>query len=381
MSTKPSADIFCTVVDNYGDAAIAWGIARQLATEHNFTVQLFIDKPDTLAPLAPSYTLSTDRQTIDGVQVFRWPEQFPPFVIPADLVIEVLAASAPESYVRAAANRAPKPPVWIIYEYLSAEKWVDAFHKTVSPHPVLPLIRHYFYPGVTSRTGGLLAASDYFTRRDAYMADKGAKNAFWDTLNTPEPDKSERRISFFGYENPKIPEFLQKLAASTAKTGLIVPESRLSNDVSAFFGTEIGDKPKNSGNLTVYATRMLPRTSYEHLLWACDLNFVRGEDSMTAGLLSGKPLIWHIYPQDDDAHFNKLDEFCDFYTATAPADIATAIRDLMFAWNGRGDIVPAWATYDRNFTAIQENARKIATQLGQIGNAVNNMVDFYREIG
>ena len=59
----------------------------------------------------------------------------------------------------------------------------------------------------------------------------------------------------------------------------------------------------------------LTQIDYDHLLWACDLNFVRGEDSLVRALWAGRPFIWHIYPQDDGAHAAKLEAFLDWLQA------------------------------------------------------------------
>ena len=47
---------------------------------------------------------------------------------------------------------------------------------------------------------------------------------------------------------------------------------------------------------------LLTQRDYDHLLWACDLNFVRGEDSFVRAQWAGAPFVWQIYPQDDGAH-------------------------------------------------------------------------------
>jgi len=36
-------DVFCNVVDNYGDAGVCWRLARQLVAKHNLEVRLFVD--------------------------------------------------------------------------------------------------------------------------------------------------------------------------------------------------------------------------------------------------------------------------------------------------------------------------------------------------
>ena len=64
------------------------------------------------------------------------------------------------------------------------------------------------------------------------------------------------------------------------------------------------------------------------MLWACYLNFVRGEDSLVRALWAGQPFIWHIYPQDDNAHHAKLEAFLDWLQA--PESLRKAHR----VWNG-----------------------------------------------
>jgi uncharacterized repeat protein (TIGR03837 family) len=64
------------------------------------------------------------------------------------------------------------------------------------------------------------------------------------------------------------------------------------------------------------------------MLWGCDLNFVRGEDSLIRALWAGQPFIWHIYPQDDHAHHAKLEAFLDWMQA--PQSLRHAHR----VWNG-----------------------------------------------
>jgi len=60
-----------------------------------------------------------------------------------------------------------------------------------------------------------------------------------------------------------------------------------------------------------------PQDAFDEMLWACDLNFVRGEDSLVRALWAGQPLVWQIYPQHDDAHHGKLHAFLDWLQAPA----------------------------------------------------------------
>ena len=70
------------------------------------------------------------------------------------------------------------------------------------------------------------------------------------------------------------------------------------------------------------------QTAFDELLWACDLNCVRGEDSLVRALWAGQPLVWHIYPQHDDAHHAKLQAFLDWLQAPP------SLRQFHWLWNG-----------------------------------------------
>src|SRR5688572_28218366 len=134
-------DIFCRVVDNLGDAGVCWRLARQLVAEHAASARLWIDDLRSLQRLHPAVA-DIERQTIDGVEVRRWPAAFVA-VTPVDVVIEAFGCGLPDEYVAPMASVTPGS-LWIVLEYLSAEPWVPAHHGLASPHPRLPLERYYF---------------------------------------------------------------------------------------------------------------------------------------------------------------------------------------------------------------------------------------------
>jgi uncharacterized repeat protein (TIGR03837 family) len=93
-------DIFCRVVDNYGDIGVCWRLARQLAAEHPFEIRLWVDELAALQAICPEAQLIAT-QSIDGVKVLPWPKAFPDSVEVADVVIEAFACALPESYIAA----------------------------------------------------------------------------------------------------------------------------------------------------------------------------------------------------------------------------------------------------------------------------------------
>ena len=167
-TSKPVWDIFCKVVDNFGDAGVCWRGASILHQEHGLAVRLWIDRPQTLQALRPDLDADALRQQLDGVEVIDWSKSSPDPATAA-VVIEAFGCGLPDDYVTAMAGL-PRPPLWIVLDYLSAETWVDSHHGLASPHPSLALPRWYFYPGFTAATGGLPRERDLLSRRDAFDA-------------------------------------------------------------------------------------------------------------------------------------------------------------------------------------------------------------------
>ncbi|HEY5994464.1 MAG TPA: elongation factor P maturation arginine rhamnosyltransferase EarP [Gallionellaceae bacterium] len=380
MKPPITCDIFCTVVDNYGDIGVSWRLARQLANEHGVAVRLWLDDLASLQRLCPELDAGLERQVCRGVEVAHWSKEFPE-AQPADLVVEAFACELPPSYIRAMAAQEQKP-VWVNLEYLSAEDWVEGCHKLPSPRPNLPLVKYFFFPGFTPKTGGLLLERDLLARRDAFQRNPAALDAFWHGLNLPPTQANELRISLFCYENPAIPELLQTWESGTRPITCLVPEGRALPQVAAYFGAtqpKVGDA-WSRGRLQARVLPFVEQARYDELLWACDINFVRGEDSFVRAQWAGKPLIWHIYPQHDGVHMQKLRAFLEKYCAGLTPDAAQALHGLWEGWNGAGNGVAAWNDFAARQSMLAEHAQFWAQALS--GNSLAlNLLDFFREIG
>lgn len=401
MNKTFTCDIFCTVVDNYGDIGVCWRLARQLANEHGAAVRLWVDDLKSLQRLCPKVDAALDEQHCRGVEVLRWHQTHGrgvPHAFPhpqsassqalarwgekvAELVIEAFACELPERYVAAMAAQEHKP-VWINLEYLSAENWVEGCHKLPSPHPRLPLIKYFFFPGFTPQTGGLLLERDLIARRSAFQHDPRAIAAFWQGLGVPQPQADELRVSLFSYENPALPELLHAWEEGAHYLTCLLPEGRALPQVAAYFGQEHGRAGDvwQRGKLCVQVLPFVEQERYDELLWACDINFVRGEDSFVRAQWSGKPFIWQAYPQHDGVHMQKLRAFIVRYCAGLPPDAAQALQGLWEAWNGENGLPAGWNDFAVRQSMLLQHAQVWAQVLS--GNSlVLNLLDFFREIG
>ena len=328
-------DVFCRVIDNFGDIGVCWRLVAQLAGLGH-RVRLWVDDASALQWMAPA--------GCPGVELRAWgspppgPDEAPPDVMVeafgCDIAPEFIAYSACQSSAR---GQKDHKPVWINLEYLSAEAYVERNHRLPSllaSGPAAGWTRWFFYPGFTPATGGLLLEPDLMARREAF--DRAAwRAAHAAAFGCAKGRLAPRWVSLFCYEPAALPELLEQ--ARTPPTQLLVAPGRPAAAVRAALGglyekissqnglQRLSDKREQ---LSISYLDHCPQPAFDEMLWACDFNAVRGEDSLVRALWAGQAMVWHIYPQDDNAHHAKLEAFLDWVDAPA------TMRAFHATWNG-----------------------------------------------
>jgi len=316
-------DIFCQVIDNYGDIGVGWRLATGLAARGQ-RVRLWLDDSSALRWLAPDGA--------DSVEVRPWSQPIDTSGLTSgDVLVETFGCQIAPEFIAAYAHKIAstgQPCHWINLEYLSAEGFVERSHGLPSPvqsGPGAGLSKHFFYPGFTPATGGLLREGGLAERqaqfdRNAWLAQLGI--AF----------QGERLLSLFCYEPAALGALLEQLAAGAEPTRLLVTSGRAAAAVKACVDgkDQINLLWNQRKKLSLFYLPKLTQHDFDHLLWACDLNFVRGEDSLVRALWAGKPFIWQIYPQHDNAHQRKLEAFLKVL------DAPDSLRLFHRGWNGMG---------------------------------------------
>jgi uncharacterized repeat protein (TIGR03837 family) len=376
-----SWDILCRVVDNYGDAAVCWRLARQIAVEEGGRVRLWIDNLAALQTLVPAVS-DAQRQNVGPVEVRSWKSDEPALVAPADVLVEAFGCGVPDAYARALASRS-KPGVWIVLEYLSAEPWVTDHHALASLHPRYDVRRYFFFPGFIEGTGGLLLEPDLFARRDAFSSIDRA--AFWRSAGHAPPAADALTVSVFGYDTPALEGFLKAWERSQRPVVAAIPAGRVLPRVLRWFGVDrVPDVPTlRRGSLEARVLPFVAQAQYDSLLWSCDCNIVRGEDSFVRAQWAARPFIWHIYPQEARAHWRKLESFLELYCRDLPADAAEAVKEVMRTWNepaaSAARAEPAWQTFTAHFDPIAKHTRAWADRLARLGGLAGNLASFCRD--
>ncbi|MEO8805644.1 MAG: elongation factor P maturation arginine rhamnosyltransferase EarP [Burkholderiaceae bacterium] len=346
MGEPPSKrwDIFCRVIDNHGDIGVCWRLACDLAA-HGKQVRLWVDDASALAWMAPA--------GVPAVSVLPWPEAAINDPL-GDVVIEAFGCALPVFLVERMATM-EHAPVWINLEYLSAEPFVELSHGLLSPQAG-GLHKWFFYPGFTPRTGGLIRETGLLPRQQGF--DGGA----WLQAQGLARRAGEQVVSIFCYEQPALPALLEQL--SQHPTVLIATAGHASRQVEHLLGPSL-----QRGALRACLLPPLPQIDYDHLLWASDLNFVRGEDSFVRAQWAGKPFVWQIYPQADGADAVKLQAFLDRFLESADATLAASVRPVWAGWNGAALPWPgepdaaAWQRHCENWRDLLAGQADLASQL------------------
>ncbi len=333
--------LFCKVVDNYGDIGICYRLARQLTVEHNLSVTLWVDDLHSFHRLCPAVDCNLKHQRVQTIQVRHWTDtnDHDGVCDAADIVLEFFGCEIPAWYVAAMKARASQP-VWINLEGLTAEAWVEGCHTL--PSPQQSLAKYFFYPGFTARTGGLIIEAGLIGQCQQFQQDNPAVAGFLSQLGLTEAERSAIKVSLFCYPHAPVGELFDVWKTGNRAITCLVPDGVAPAATRAFFGTDAAPgMHATQGSLTVHILPFLPQPDFDRLLWACDINFVRGEDSFVRAQWASRPFIWHIYPQDNQLHHVKLRAFLSRCSA-----LTAAQHDLMLAWNdvpgGTIDLAAAW---------------------------------------
>jgi len=373
-------DLFCRVIDNYGDIGICWRLARQLQAEHGIAVRLWVDDLVSFRRLRPEVDITAENQVVQGVAVRHWRDQDGVYAVAdvADIVIEFFAVDLPPAYVAAMAQCTPRP-VWFNFEGLTAEEWVEGCHRLTSPHPQLPLTKHFFFPGFTEKTGGLPREASLFDQRRVFLQDPATATEFLQSLGATPAELAATRVSLFCYPFAPVAALFDAWRDGAEAITCFVPEGVATQAVQGFLGiAAVAGAAATQGNLTVRVLPFVPQPDYDKLLWACDVNLVRGEDSWVRAQWAGKPFVWHIYAQDDNLHHKKLRAFLQRYAVGLEAVTAFSL-----AWNGvhlDADWPALWRGLRAEAPQIAARAVAWEQQVAAHGDLAANLLAFAQSI-
>lgn len=305
-------DIFCEIIDNYGDIGVVYRTAKELQKIFpKSKIRAFLNRLDEFKKIN-SQVLDLPSQNIDGIEyiTFDYLRDNANELLTAQVIIEAFGCQIPEEYMEIAYDNSE---LLINLEYLSAEDWIEDFHLQSSPLGRGKLKKVFFMPGFTEKSGGVIADSNYLERIQRILENK----EFYEKKYLSDIEDRENKIvgTLFSYEKNFTP-LLEDLKKLDKDVVILAMGEKIQDSLRKILKNFSIEDFRNSlkyGKIEIRFLNFLNQEEYEELINIVDFNFVRGEDSFIRAVLTGKPYMWHIYCQEEYAHMDKIEGFLDKY--------------------------------------------------------------------
>lgn len=343
-----SIDIFCQVIDNYGDVGVAYRLAREFKRVYpNKKLRFVINQIEELNLIRKS----------EDIEIILY-KDISKIENSADLIIESFGCEIPKEYM----DKALKNVKLIInLEYFSAEKWVDDFHLQES-FLGGNLKKYFFIPGLSEKSGGILLDNEFLERKKKVEANK---EYYLEKFGIKE--KYDLIGSIFSYEK-NFDSLIEELKKLDKKIILLILSEKTQKNFIKYF-----DNGNNYDKIKFVKLPFFTYDKYEELLALCDFNLVRGEDSFVRALLLGKPFLWHIYPQDENTHIKKLESFLEKYCSNNKE-----LKQTFINYNiNKND----FSYFFKNFKEIEKYNKNYASYLIKNCNLMEKLINFIENIG
>lgn len=329
--------VFVRVIDNYGDAGVGWRLSCLLAEYLHMHVRLWIDDTDALNKLVPAPEQQA-RITIEAWQGDAMMQQQLSAAVDPVLVIETFGCELPPQVLERMRQRRP---LWLNWEYLTAEDWAVGLHAMSSLQPN-GLEKYFWFMGIDADSGGLLREPDYLAEREKFRQQPKLQQAFRQEYGLPLQHTGQLWL-VFAYTSGQWAQWMAMWQqADTPVTlwfagGQVIESLRAAKLIAPEELQQEGDICE-LGNVTLVRIPFVPQAAFDRLLWLADAAIVRGEDSFVRALWAGLPFFWHIYRQDDDVHLQKLHSFWFKAMQGWPAELRQAFTVLSDDLNGAGAV-------------------------------------------
>ena len=343
-----SIDIFCQVIDNYGDVGVAYRLAREFKRVYpNKKLRFVINQIEELNLIRKS----------EDIEIILY-KDISKIENSADLIIESFGCEIPKEYMDKALKNAK---LIINLEYFSAEKWVDDFHLQES-FLGGNLKKYFFIPGLSEKSGGILLDNEFLERKKKVEANK---EYYLEKFGIKE--KYDLIGSVFSYEK-NFDSLIEELKKLNKKVILLILSEKTQKNFIKYF-----DNGNNYDKIKFVKLPFFTYDKYEELLALCDFNLVRGEDSFVRALLLGKPFLWHIYPQDENTHIKKLESFLEKYCSNNKE-----LKQTFINYNINKD---DFSYFFKNFKEIEKYNKNYASYLIKNCNLMEKLINFIENIG
>jgi uncharacterized repeat protein (TIGR03837 family) len=387
-----SIDIVCHVVDNFGDAGVVYRFAKEFLLAHPLCrVRILCDDLAPLAAMCPGIDVLRPLQELRGLTIVDSRALAPSVgqLGAADIVVEAFGCDIPEPYRELLL---PRARAWINLEYLSAESWVDGYHKRQSLWSGFGPRKYFYMPGFTKNTGGVIID----TRVEQLKPDIAAHrtdyaNGFLEPFGLGGAATGDCLLGTVFTYSRGFDTLLRDVQNAGKRSFLFVCGEKAQQGMRATLqrlnGEMLGESQFRFGAAFVLFMPFVPQQRFDELLCVSDFNFVRGEDSLVRAILAGKPFIWSAYVQEKRYHLVKVDALCTaFAQYFGDSLVFDRYRELLKSFNDCGEESEEQATgehfdcFFKDLKKVERSTREMSYFMTRNCNLVKKFSDFLSEI-
>ena len=372
--------VFVRVIDNYGDAGVGWRLSCLLAEYMHMHVRLWIDDTDALNKLVPASEQQT-QITIEAWQGDAIMQQQLSAAADPVLVIETFGCELPPQVLERIRQCRP---LWLNWEYLTAEDWAVGLHAMSSLQPN-GLEKYFWFMGIDADSGGLLRELDYLAEREKFRQQPQLQQAFRQEYGLPLQHTGQLWL-VFAYTSGQWAQWMAMWQQANTPVTLWLAGGQVIESLRAakLIAPEELQQERDIcelGNVTLVRIPFVPQAAFDRLLWLADAAIVRGEDSFVRALWAGLPFFWHIYRQDDDVHLQKLHAFWFKAMQGWPTELRQAFTVLSDDLNGAGAVSSlkreqAWQYLCSHWQSWVKSAAAWSEMLHAQDNALEKLARF-----
>lgn len=294
-------DIFCDIIDNYGDIGFVYRLARGLyKKQDSLKINVFLNNISSFGAINKRIDAAKKIQSVEGINYYNLDKlsraDFRQ-IIPGQIAIEAFACELPKEYL---INYKNNLRIIINLEYFTCETWTKEYHMQSSYTHLEGVKKFFYFPGIHHWSGGLIYTENRFENQSEFIS-------LINRYGKVQVEVTEPKVVFgsiFSYEH-NFNNFLDTLndyGIESEKKIYLMVFGEKSNITSL----------QNTDNIKIIPMDYLNQEDYDKVLSMCDFNLVRGEESFARALLSGKPFLWHAYCQDMGTHMEKVEGFMKF---------------------------------------------------------------------
>ena len=376
-----SIDIFCDIIDNFGDIGFVYRLAKEIKRKEQDTrVRVFFNDAETFSKINKSILIGEKIQVIEDISYYDMTIMSSEDYRKAgnsEVAIEAYGCDIPEAYLE---NSSGELKIVINIEYLTAEEWAKEYHLQSSYINVKGVKKYFYMPGFENWSGGLIIDNQipvidrvgFFNNLISSHSEKKIP-----VNSHVMVDKDTLVGTVFSYEY-NFQNFLDTLEGFDKKIVLLVFGDMSKN------GFLITKNLKALKNTKIIFMDYVEQDLYDKILNNSDFNFVRGEESFSRAMVSRVPFLWHAYCQEEKEHLNKVKGFLSFLKDKTPVDFYDEYSKITYNYNCRTENhynleKEDFSGFFENFEKKKKTFEYISDYVKKNGNLADKLIYFLKE--